>query len=799
MLNGCKLKDWLCGSFAFRLLSFKEVEVVFSLLNNLQGPAAGKLMLFFGWWHRKVCFISILINVWLGCQSKMVSFQERLTGICSNHAGISFLLSALQCDHSHQHKQLQNGLPHLARIYPDTMIELILKGITLNRVSSAKVFLGEDDSEENEEGGDLEEMLDQEVESAGRPLSSPQEVNLTEEQKRKINLVHVNMGHISVSQMLSLFKAAGAKPEVMRFIKHRFNCEQCQKQNKPLERKRATMPRTFSFNRILGIDYFFIPFQGKTLAYLNTICHGTNLQQVGRLKDYEHGSPSSLATWRLFSELWVKPFGLPEVLISDGGSEFRAAFERSLEQTGVLQITSDASSPWQNGKVERHGGWVKSRVEAEISSGHSVLNSIEDLDDIISSMITHKNRWFSHGGFSPAQLAFGVNPRIPADLLAEDPLQSPGWDDILSDPYDQDTPAAEFSRAHTIRQRARELCVSQVSKDKIRLSGKGRRHPQRTWAIGQWVFVWRRAPGIPAGHVTRSRWTGPGLVVLQQGHTVWVSMRSRLLKCNSDQVRPATHFEEIGADLSQSQELKDLLSQVQSGRAGAVDVSREGSPTDEEFQEPIPAGQDASLEVPQSASNTLESIPEEGPLADVAPGRGHLLRPDLHHPTGSPEVAAPQTPSSLPLRRESVGEPEPTPSVAESEESKRRKIETSSVSSRSSRAEALERKRPSELKTLERLAVKELRRLEREEKASSSASGAAAVSSTPAIQGGSLGDNAVTASAGVRSEDVLDEDDPDLLVGSFFLHDNSCHGELSLEQNGESFLLQTSQGEECGI
>ena len=37
-----------------------------------------------------------------------------------------------------------------------------------------------------------------------------------------------------------------------------------------------------------------------------------------------------------------------------------------------------------------------------------------------------------------------------------------------------------------------------------------------------------------------------GLVVLQQGHTVWVSLRSRLLKCNSDQLRAASHEEAVG-------------------------------------------------------------------------------------------------------------------------------------------------------------------------------------------------------------------------------------------------------------
>ena len=58
---------------------------------------------------------------------------------------------------------------------------------------------------------------------------------------------------------------------------------------------------------------------------------------------------------------------MPEVVLSDGGSEFKSVFERSLEQHNILQVVCGASSPWQNGKVERHGGWLKERAELEMS------------------------------------------------------------------------------------------------------------------------------------------------------------------------------------------------------------------------------------------------------------------------------------------------------------------------------------------------------------------------------------------------------------------------------------------------
>lgn len=717
--------------------------------------------------------------------------SQKTTGIATNHAGVAFELSQLQCDHSHEHLQLQNGLTHKARIYPDNLLKKIIKGLARNFPFESFVASVEE-IEDLEEGDDLEDMIDQEVERDGEPIPSQQGqlLRLSEEQKKKINLIHVNMGHISNAQMLSLLKAAGAKPEVLQFVKHKFSCEQCQKQQKPISRKRATLPRTFAFNRVIGVDFFYIPFQGKTTAFLNVVCQGTNLQQVARLHCYDGGSPSSREAWRLFQHLWVRPFGLPEVLISDGGPEFKLYFERALEQAGVMQAVSDASSPWQNGKVERHGGWIKSRAEAELESGQSIIVTVEDLEDLIHDMLIHKNRWFSHGGFSPAQLAFGTNPRIPADLLADDPLQGPGWDDIYTDPYDQDTVSAEFNRSHMIRQRARELCIAQTSRDKVRLGGKGKRHHQRQWAVGQWVFVWR-TPGIPSGHVSRSRWTGPGIVVLQHSHTVWVSMRTRLLKCSSDQLRPATHFESLGADLSQSGEIQELLQQVKSSRASAVDVQSEGSPPDEAFDEQVPHRPGAhQVTVQQEPLSTIpeESVELEGNHSHQ-PGVGHVLRPTQDV---VPTVPQPES-TSAPSRRISVAEPEPAPSEVSStsDESKRRKVDITTVEPSTVPMDDGDRnkKRSSELQKLEKLAVKELRRLEREERARGAASSSSAptggdtVVAQASIEGSAASSLPQAASAVDEVPDDLD--DPSLFhQANFFV----SSGELHIQENGSFFI-----------
>eukprot|EP00969_Alexandrium_andersonii_P086780 3827362-Alexandrium_andersonii.AAC.1 len=64
----------------------------------------------------------------------------------------------------------------------------------------------------------------------------------------------------------------------------------------------------------------------------------------------------------------------------------------------------NSESPWENGRAERHGGWVKGKVEAELQATGGVVRSQQDLDDYIIPAVTAKNRYFHRGGYTPMQL-----------------------------------------------------------------------------------------------------------------------------------------------------------------------------------------------------------------------------------------------------------------------------------------------------------------------------------------------------------------------------------------------------------
>eukprot|EP00959_Pyramimonas_sp_CCMP1952_P456989 9474089-Pyramimonas_sp.AAC.1 len=129
------------------------------------------------------------------------------------------------------------------------------------------------------------------------------------------------------------------------------------------------------------------------------------------------------------------------------------------------------------------------------------------------------------------------------------------------------------------------------------------------------------------------------MVIYQYNNTAWVSMRSRLWKCASEQLRPATGPEARGAELLSDPGVSELVRQVQSGtqRAG-VDVAREGPPPPEAWEAPVePSTQDSSVRLPIMPSiRQLPPTAAPGHLAGpgIQPGAVQQPRDGVHYTTG---------------------------------------------------------------------------------------------------------------------------------------------------------------------
>ena len=254
-----------------------------------------------------------------------------------------------------------------------------------------------------------------------------------------IEKLHVNMGHLSRDRMVVMLRAAGAREDVLEFMRKRFGCELCDRRQREVRRRVAAFPRTFTFNRIVAVDTFYLPWRGRSLPVLNVVDHGSHYQVTTLIKTIEGkehpgGTPSSEEAWRIFNECWIRPFGAPEVVLSDGGAEFAKDFVTGLELHSVFHHVVDADSPWQNGVAERHGGEIKRRVLRELAEGNTVLTSTEGIDLMLCHLNACKNQFYSRAGYSPAQLVFGRNPRVPEELLSDLVASAPGRQAMASDP-----------------------------------------------------------------------------------------------------------------------------------------------------------------------------------------------------------------------------------------------------------------------------------------------------------------------------------------------------------------------------
>ena len=274
------------------------------------------------------------------------------------------------------------------------------------------------------------------------------------------------------------------------------------------------------------------------------------------------------------------------------------------------------------------------------------------MDEFLASITAAKNRWFNQGGYTPVQLVFGELPRVPAELLSEDQGGLVPLSDAYHDPAGLDESGAEFRKRIQIRERAKQAAMEQCSREALSRAVKTSSTPSPDWRPGQWVYVFRRGrPTDPL--VPKARWVGPGMVLVNARGVVWVAMRSRLWRCSPEQLRAAFPTEVLGHRLSSDGTLGELLRQVTSGnQSRAVDVAREGPPTDVDELAPVSQVEGG---IPLGESVPLPASREEDPQAPQAarPVPSGLLP----RPVPPPEV--PRRPSVVSSRRSSATLEEP--------------------------------------------------------------------------------------------------------------------------------------------
>src|ERR1700755_1664326 len=318
-----------------------------------------------------------------------------------------------------------------------------------------------------------------------------------QERKKILKRLHVQFGHPSKERLGDLIKDAyrdEMEDETLRDIKEDIgelsdNCEVCIRYKKTPSRPTVGLSLAKRFNETVAMDLGELE-GNKFLVMLDL---GTGYCQASWVKNKE---PKEIVGKIL--ERWISIFGAPERIISDNGLEFQNEEMKLLcERFNIKQLATAAESPWSNGRCEKMVGLLKDSMRKMKEEGCNK-------ETCLLWSIGAKNWLLDKGGYSPNQLVFGRNGKLPNNTDEEE--TSIG---VIG------TESEQLKKTIEGIQKAREAHVKQEAEDRVKRAMKGqiREHKLELAEPGEEVYYKREID---------NNWRGPAKVIGRDGKTVIV-------------------------------------------------------------------------------------------------------------------------------------------------------------------------------------------------------------------------------------------------------------------------------------
>jgi len=265
-----------------------------------------------------------------------------------------------------------------------------------------------------------------EIDTDAMPLSDDDEPETTSlifrptaQQLKDLKIAHDNNGHPTASEFARMIKLGNGKPELVKWVKQNFKCDDCEANKRPKSRRPSAVPKTYRFNHVVGIDLLEMKDpDGVRCFFFNIICWGTSLQQVKIVTG--DNAKTAENVWITFVDAWVRSYGLPDGLVLDPGKEFGGYFTDMAQAYGITILPTDRESPWQNGKTERAGGLWKRHVK--IAARKCTPLTRTEFLMLGDLCVAQRNRFYNRSGYSPMQRVFGTNQRLPYSILSDDAI-----------------------------------------------------------------------------------------------------------------------------------------------------------------------------------------------------------------------------------------------------------------------------------------------------------------------------------------------------------------------------------------
>ena len=346
-----------------------------------------------------------------------------------------------------------------------------------------------------------------------------------DEKKSALIKLHKQFGHRPKEAFAELLKNANTWSSDMSKILDNIieNCTGCIMRRRNPDRPAVAMQMANDFNEKVAIDLKH--WKGGYILYCVDLW--SRLTTAAYLTRKE---PRQVID-KIMTK-WVAYYGVPACIINDNGGEFTA--EEVVAMKGALNIinlTTGANSPWQNGTCERNHALVDNILE-RIEDDYPEL----DIDTKLAWACMAKNSLINVYGYSPNQLVFGRNPNLP-NIIIDGP---PCWEENNV----SSTLLKHLNALHATR----KAFIASESCSKLKLALKSKiRCSDELFSNGDIVYFKKDSD---------SAWQGPAKVVFADGKVIFLRNGGQLIRVSANRIIKA------GSELSKSIESKNETNEM---------------------------------------------------------------------------------------------------------------------------------------------------------------------------------------------------------------------------------------------
>ena len=438
-----------------------------------------------------------------------------------------------------------------------------------------------------------------------------QQEELTE---AKLEKLHHYWGHTTVDKLSKLIQNAGKLDrEVKRRLeKIRESCMACQLYRNRVPAPAVSIPRATKVNQIVTVD----------LKEWDTGKHRYILYFVDMFSRFVLAlfipNKQAVTIGEAMLEKWISVFGPPGTCHSDRGGEFlNEDLTQLCEYLNTKKTATAAYSPNQNGCNESNHAVVDRMLQKMLMTDPTLKPEVA-----LCWAVNAKNSLTNYQGFSPSQLVFGENPRLPA-LYSAGP---PGHEEVVM----SKSMADHINAMHLGREAFIECEADRVLKTALK-----KRVYARNVNIGpgDWIYFKNKS----------KRWEGPVKVTTCSGKLLYAVRAGSLLTINTDHAVLVKYGEEIlERDVTEQAAVNGTAAV---GQAFGVPTGGAGAGLSREVPEGAPVDRLSSSQDVDRLSEMSSSTSFGGPASDLADGvcPSVLVSGDSTPPTAVGVPASPET------------------------------------------------------------------------------------------------------------------------------------------------------------